>query len=73
MSSTLAVSTKIDLSGKVLDGVVSNVIETAQVLGLSLDKARDNLSGHCVEIFRLVDRYNNFESFPIPNPDQCWK
>lgn len=73
MSSTLAVSNEINLSSETINSMVLEVVSTAQVLGLPFNKARSNLSERYTEIRRLVDLYSNFESFPIPNPDQCWQ
>lgn len=73
MSSALAVSTEINLSSATIKGVALEVADMAQVLGLPLNKGIINLSEQYVEIRRLVELYSNFESFPIPSPDQCWQ
>lgn len=72
MSLTHVVSTEISLSSETINSMVLEVADTAQILGLPLNKAMANLSERYAEIRRLVVMYHNFDSFPIPNPDQCW-
>lgn len=73
MSSTFAVSTKLNLSSETINSVILEVVDTAHALGLPLNEARANPSGRYADIRRLVDLHSNFESVPIPNPDQCWQ
>jgi len=73
MSSTVTVSTEINLSSETINNMVLEVVDIAQFLGLPLNKAVANLSENYAEIRRLVDQYSNLGSFPIPSPDQCWQ
>jgi hypothetical protein len=73
MSSTVTVSTEINLSSETINDMVLEVVDLAQFLGLPLNKAVANLSENYAEIRRLFDQYSNPGSFPIPSPDQCWQ
>ena len=73
MSSTVTVSTEINLSSETINNMVLEVVDIAQFLGLPLNKAMTDLSENYAEIRRLVDQYSNLGSFPIPSPEQCWQ
>lgn len=72
MVSILAVPTQIDLSSEAIKNVVLEMVDMTQALGLSLNKEMICSSERCAYILDLIERYNSFDPFPFPPPDQRW-
>lgn len=72
MASILAVPTQIDLSSGVIRNIVIEMVDMAQALGLSSNKQTACSTERYAYFLELIERYNNFDPFPFPFPDQRW-